>query len=166
MAKAYFLLTFFLGSGVGYNGSGNVYIAGQALTRNCNLSVTKVLEVSLSWFCILLRPQFSALDKSIPSMAYSQQNLLSLHSRCTRNLGSKVWTSVLSDREVWGRACVLISCVHHSCAPYFLRNYMQATVAFARQSSYTVSNRFPLWVSSRESTLFASTSSSIQAFFN
>ncbi|CAH3177835.1 unnamed protein product [Porites evermanni] len=32
-------------SGVGYNGSGNVYIAGQALTPNCNLSITKVLEV-------------------------------------------------------------------------------------------------------------------------
>ncbi|CAH3149604.1 unnamed protein product [Porites evermanni] len=32
-------------SGVGYTGSGNVYIAGQALTPNCNLSITKVLEV-------------------------------------------------------------------------------------------------------------------------
>ncbi|CAH3141856.1 unnamed protein product [Porites lobata] len=32
-------------SGVGYNGCGNVYIAGHALTPNCNLSITQVLEV-------------------------------------------------------------------------------------------------------------------------
>ena len=32
-------------SGVGYNGCGHVTIAGQTLTPNSNLSVTKVIEV-------------------------------------------------------------------------------------------------------------------------
>jgi len=40
---------------VGYNGCGHVTIAGQTLTPNSNLSVTKVIEVSSSQFlCVFV----------------------------------------------------------------------------------------------------------------
>lgn len=42
-------------SGVGYNGCGHVAIAGQTLTPNSNLSVTKVIEVrSAQCLCIFV----------------------------------------------------------------------------------------------------------------
>ena len=41
-------------SGVGYNGVGHVTMAGQILTPNSNLSITKVLEVKAEILLLLL----------------------------------------------------------------------------------------------------------------
>ena len=41
-------------SGVGYNGCGHVTVAGQTLTPNSNLSVTKVIEVRSFQICCVI----------------------------------------------------------------------------------------------------------------